>query len=74
MQYPIQYPLEHLQQLLIHLPDIKKLMLWWLEVLQQITNPIPHYLKIFGNHQNTPPSYLNNEDFPSTLFLVIEFW
>jgi len=23
----------------------------------------PHYLKVFGNHQNTPPSHLNEGDF-----------
>jgi len=34
----------------------------------------PHYLKVFGNHQNTPPSHLNEGDFPSILFLMIEFW
>jgi len=28
-------------RLLIPLPNTKKLMFWWLEVLQQITNPIP---------------------------------
>ena len=31
------------------------------------------YQKIFGNPQNTSSSYLNEGNFPSTLFLVIEF-
>ena len=46
-----------------------------MEVLQQITNPIPityKFLVITKTHLSL--SHLNEGDFPSTLLLVIEFW
>jgi hypothetical protein len=32
----------------------------------------PHYLKVFGNHQNTTSSHLNDGD--SSLYLILGDW
>ena len=65
--------LEHLQQIPYSSPQYQKIDVLVMEVLQQITNPIPiiyKFLVIIKTHL----SHLNEGDFPSTLFLMIEFW
>jgi len=65
---------EHLQQITYPTPQYQKVNVLVIGGTPTDYQSNPHYLKVFGNHQNTPPSHLNEGDFPSTLFLVIGFW
>ena len=65
---------EHLQQITYPTPQYQKVNVLVIGGTPTDYQSNPHYLKVFGNHQNTPPSRLNVGSFFFTLFLMIAFW